>query len=103
VFYEVFEHVPDPDSLMKNLVSLMADDAVVLFSTLVSDNQIAPNARLTWWYASPRNGHISLFSKKSLILLGNRYGLHYASNNNNLHCFFKQPPSWFGEFINKTS
>lgn len=103
MFYEVFEHVPDPDSLMKNLVSLMADDAVVLFSTLVSDNQIKPNARLTWWYASPRNGHISLFSKKSLILLGNRYGLHYASSSNNLHCFFEQPPGWFGKFINKTS
>jgi hypothetical protein len=35
-----------------------------MFSTLLSDGNIKLGQKLTWWYASPRNGHISLFSRR---------------------------------------
>ena len=38
----------------------------MLFSTALSDGGLARNQRLRWWYASPRNGHISLFSHRSV-------------------------------------
>ncbi len=57
--FEVFEHVPEVNRLISTLSSLVDDDGMVLFSTLLSDG-ICRNQRLQWWYASPRNGHISL-------------------------------------------
>jgi hypothetical protein len=92
--FEVFEHVPDVNMLMDNLTELIGDDGLILFSTLVSDGHIEKNSRLSWWYASPRNGHISLFSRKSLLTLGTKYKLNFGGFNDGLHCFYKQMPSW---------
>lgn len=92
--YEVFEHVPDVNVLMKNLTDVMSTECLILFSTLVSDGNIKTNNRINWWYASPRNGHISLFSKQSLIVLGSRYNLNFGSFNDGLHSYFTQVPSW---------
>lgn len=92
--FEVFEHVPDVAELMRNITSLMEDECVVIFSTLLSDGHIAPNSRLTWWYASPRNGHISLFSTRSLVLLAERHGLQFGSFNGGTHCLFNRVPAW---------
>lgn len=92
--FEVFEHVPNVNQLMVNILTLMHINSFILFSTLVSDN-IEPKDKTTWWYTAPRNGHISLFTKKSLIILADRYGLKFESQNYNLHCFYKKTiPSW---------
>ncbi len=92
--FEVFEHVPRPEHLMKNLVSLMDDSCLVLFTTLTSDNQIKKNQRLNWWYASPRNGHISLYTKHSLSVLGQKSGLGYGSFNEGFHFYVNKVPDW---------
>lgn len=92
--FEVFEHVPDVAALMHNLTALMAEECLVIFSTLLSDGNIQPNSRLTWWYASPRNGHISLFSRQSLTLLAEQRGLQFGSFNNVTHCLFNRLPAW---------
>jgi hypothetical protein len=92
--FEVFEHVPDVTELMNNITSLMDEESLVIFSTLLSDGNIQPNSRLTWWYASPRNGHISLFSKQSLILLAEQRGMQFGSFGPGVHCFFKRLPAW---------
>jgi SAM-dependent methyltransferase len=97
--YEVFEHVPDAPQLISDLAGLLRDDGVILFSTLVSDNYIAPSQRLTWWYAAPRNGHISLFSKKSLYLLGQREGFNFGSLSPILHSYWKAVPPWARRFL----
>jgi 2-polyprenyl-3-methyl-5-hydroxy-6-metoxy-1,4-benzoquinol methylase len=52
--FEVFEHASDVNALMANLSALRKPNGIILFSTLASDGQIAPNTRLTWWYAAPR-------------------------------------------------
>ncbi len=93
--YEVFEHVPDINSLMSQLDLLLKDDGIILFSTLLSDGNIKPNHRLDWWYASPRNGHISLFSKNCLGILAKKYKFNTGSFSSGFHVFFRQQiPDW---------
>ena len=92
--FEVFEHVPDVNQLISTLSSVVKEDGMVLFSTFVSDGKIARNQRLQWWYASPRNGHISLFSRTSLGLLGEKAGFKLVSCSANLHAYWREMPPW---------
>lgn len=92
--FEVFEHVPDVNALMTSLSSLANENSIVIFSTLLSDNRLEQNKRITWWYASPRNGHISLFSRKSLVLISEKQKLHFGSFSDNLHAFWHTIPGW---------
>lgn len=97
--YEVFEHVPDAGELMGKLSALLAPEGIVLFSTMVTDGHIVPGRRITWWYASPRNGHISLHSRKSLALLGAKQGFNFSSFSNGFHMYGKQVPDWASHLI----
>lgn len=92
--FEVFEHVPDIAALVEDLRMLVGPDGVILFSTLLSDGEIGRGRPLTWWYASPRNGHISLFSKESLRLCLNKAGFNHASASANLHLAYGRAPAW---------
>lgn len=92
--FEVFEHVPDVNIMMDELSILLKDDGAILFSTLLSDGNIEKNKALTWWYASPRNGHISLYSKDSLVSLAKKYNYNIGSFNRGLHLFYKEIPVW---------
>jgi SAM-dependent methyltransferase len=97
--FEVFEHVPDIHVLMSNLQALLAPNGVIIFSTLLSDNQIHQNQKLTWWYASPRNGHISLFSKKSLQIITKQYGFNFGSFSDAFHILWVTVPQWASHLI----
>ncbi len=97
--FEVFEHVPDVPGLMARLRSLLAPDGLLLFSTVVSDGHIQPDQRLSWWYASPRNGHISLFSRSSLEQIARDHGFDMASFSEGFHVFFTRVPAWAREVI----
>ncbi len=92
--FEVFEHVPDVNHLIATMASLVDDDGMILFSTVLSDGNVARNKRLQWWYASPRNGHISLFSGRSLAMLGKKEGFELVSFSPNLHVFWRKLPTW---------
>lgn len=92
--FEVFEHVPDPHALMLDLSGLLAPDGVILLSTLLSDGHVHRNRRLDWWYAAPRNGHISLFSAKSLAILARDSGFRLTSLSGGLHLLFTNLPGW---------
>lgn len=92
--FEVFEHVADIAELMRNLKALMANESVVIFSTLTSDGCILKGKRLDWWYASPRNGHISLYTVRSLRCLADAYGLNFGSFNSGSHVFVNTIPDW---------
>lgn len=97
--FEVFEHVPDVRALATNLSQLLAPDGIVIFSTLLSEGNLAANKRITWWYAAPRNGHISLFTRDSLYFLARREGLNFGSFSANLHVFWKTIPAWAAHFL----
>lgn len=92
--FEVFEHVPDPLELMHNLLGLMDDSCMVMFSTLLSDGFIQRGQRINWWYCSPRNGHISIFSKRSLETLCKRHDVRLVSFGPGTHAFVNKTPSW---------
>ncbi len=92
--FEVFEHAPRPHEMMRQLLSAAHDDTLIVFSTLVHDAVVRQNQRITWLYIAPRNGHVSIFSRHSLGLLGHRYGYRHGSFTDNLHCFCKTVPDW---------
>jgi 2-polyprenyl-3-methyl-5-hydroxy-6-metoxy-1,4-benzoquinol methylase len=94
--YEVFEHISDVNELVSNLKSLLNTNGIIHFTTLSSDNSLSSD----WWYAAPRNGHISLFSKKSLKVLAGKFNLKlkiindsefimYVSENSNWPLLWK--------------
>lgn len=97
--FEVFEHVPDSADLIDTLAKLCKPDGLILFTTLLSDGNIGRAQKLDWWYAAPRNGHISLFSQKSLQLLMARRDLQCVSFSNNFHAAFRQIPDWAQAFM----
>ncbi len=99
--FEVFEHVPSVNELKKQLVSLLSDDGIILFSTLLSDGHIKRHERLTWWYASPRNGHISLYSNKSLSIIAEQEQFAFGSFSDGFHIFcHRVVPIWASHIIN---
>jgi SAM-dependent methyltransferase len=98
--FEVFEHVPDVARLMGDLDALCKSDGVILFTTCLSDGNIAAGSPLTWWYAAPRNGHISLFSANSLMVAFARGGFRFASFSHNLHAACRTVPAWASHMIN---
>ena len=98
--FEVFEHVPDPHVMMETIEKLLSGpDAVVFFSTLLSDGHINDGERLNWWYVAPRNGHIGLHSSQSLAVLGERYGMKLHSLNSGTHIFYRALPGWATRLI----
>ncbi|WP_172822769.1 class I SAM-dependent methyltransferase [Paramagnetospirillum marisnigri] len=79
--FEVVEHVPDQYSLFREMASLCRRDGVIIFSTLLKTMHLKDD----WWYASPRNGHISFHTKKSINLLLSRLSLHHHSLSREIH------------------
>lgn len=91
---EVFEHVPHPYQLMDDLVTKLQADGVLYFTTLLSDGVQSGRDLLDWWYLAPRNGHVSLFSARSLTFLLEQYGFKLACVNSNLHIAYREIPRW---------
>lgn len=100
--FEVFEHVVDPTRCLQDIDRLLKPDGLLAISTRVNDGKEGLQQigqRLNWWYASPRNGHISLHSKRSLTLLLQQAGLHRASWGDDLHFGFRQVPAFAAHLI----
>lgn len=78
--FEVFEHMVDPVGELSSILSLCSPGRLALIiGTNASDGVVSEATRLSWWYAAPRNGHVSLFSKESLRRMAGRFGLDYAT------------------------
>lgn len=92
--FEVFEHSPAPMKMMADVTSLLKPGGMILFTTFESDGQIAVPGRLTWWYAGPRNGHVSLWSMRSLEILAGRFGMRHVRIAQGLHLFLTDVPEW---------
>ncbi len=97
--YEVFEHVPNVIHLIDQIKLLLAEDGIMLITTILSDGNIKADQRLDWWYAAPRNGHISLFSRNSLTLLLEKNGFHLGSFSQGFHVIFRQVPPWAADLM----
>ncbi|MFY0569959.1 class I SAM-dependent methyltransferase [Archangium lansingense] len=84
--FEVVEHVPDQRRLFFELASL-SRGGVCVFLTLIRPERVEGD----WWYASPRNGHISLHSETSLRQVCEDVGLALRSFSSEVHAMAQTP------------
>ena len=91
--FEVMEHVPEPGKTVAEIASLLATDGVVLFSTLVQPEGFERTG-LEWWYAAPRNGHISLYTPPALARLFGAHGMRVGSFSDALHIAYSRVPEF---------
>jgi hypothetical protein len=96
--FETLEHVPDPAATIGQLAQYAAEPGLILMSTLLQDADFDKNG-MNWWYIGPRNGHISIFTKKALELAWSRHGYQTVSLNGDVHVAYRTLP-WF---INRAS
>lgn len=83
--FEVFEHFVDP---VKELEQIFKYGKNIIFSTeLLPDPLPKPDE---WWYYGFTHGqHVSFYSKKSLMILGRKYGLNFYSMKG-IHIFTQE-------------
>jgi tetratricopeptide (TPR) repeat protein/SAM-dependent methyltransferase len=93
VSFEVVEHMPHPVEGFNELLDFLSEEGMLLFSTLIQPANIE-TLGLSWWYAAPRNGHISLHTRASLALLLQRRGLQLTSLDDNLHLAYRSVPAF---------
>lgn len=68
---EVIEHVTNPHELMDKLNSLLRPGGMLLLSTELYDEQRCDSS---WYYLNPSAGHVSIFSRVSLLHLMRSHG-----------------------------
>lgn len=90
--FEVVEHAPDPKALRAELLRHMDDEGALIFSTLTSDHVGNHWMPRDWWYASPRNGHVCLYTKAALRKLF--FPLRVFNMSEGVHMAVGSLPSW---------
>ena len=85
---EVVEHMPFPRTFVDDWSSCLSQFGCVIFSTKLQPDDIEI-IRGDWWYMGPRNGHVSLFSEKSLRKLCSLAGLECKSLTEDWHIAYK--------------
>ncbi len=93
VCVEVFEHLTRPDAALAASRTLLKPEGVLIFSTQLQPYDIG-QCGTSWWYLAPRNGHVSLHSRRSLEILARRHGLSFGSFNPNLHMAWQRLPDF---------
>lgn len=92
--FETLEHMPDPVAGAADLAAFLADDGLLIVSTVVQPDDIEQQ-RMNWWYIGPRNGHVTLFSQPALAVLFARFGFRVLrSASANLHLLCRQVPDF---------
>jgi SAM-dependent methyltransferase len=91
--FETLEHVPNPVASISQIVEFSAEPGFILYSTVVQPADFTDQG-LAWWYVAPRNGHISLFSKRALSALWGQHGYKTFSFNDGMHLAFRTLPTF---------
>jgi len=91
--FEVMEHVPRPRETVAAMAGLLQDAGAILFSTLVQPPNFT-QVGLGWWYAAPRNGHISLYSTAALARLFGEVGMKVVSFSAGIHMAYRRVPDF---------
>jgi SAM-dependent methyltransferase len=89
--FETFEHLPDPAAGIASILEFVAEPGLIFFTTSLQPADIEKQ-RLNWWYAAPRNGHVSLFSREALTRAWGRHGYKVATLGDNTHFAFRTLP-----------
>jgi 2-polyprenyl-6-hydroxyphenyl methylase/3-demethylubiquinone-9 3-methyltransferase len=96
--FETLEHMPNPVGDIGRIIKFVAEPGLVLFSTLVQPADFEKQG-INWWYMAPRNGHVSLFSRKALEIAWNRYGYKLGWFNDSPHIAFRTLPTFAASLI----
>jgi len=101
--FETLEHLPDPMAGISAIIESVAEPGLVFYSTLVQPENLGEHGGLAWWYVGPRNGHISLFSKKALAWAWGRRGYKTVTLGNKgvIHLAFRTLPSFLAHLQGK--
>jgi hypothetical protein len=89
--FEVAEHAVDPIGMLGAILRMSSPARLgVLVGTQIHDGRnIQPGHLANWWYAAPRNGHVSLFSKASLARLAASRSLSYLGLARGSHFLYR--------------
>jgi 2-polyprenyl-6-hydroxyphenyl methylase/3-demethylubiquinone-9 3-methyltransferase len=98
--FEVLEHTTTPRQTIADILSMIREPGMVLFSTLFVPDDMEKQG-LSWWYAAPRNGHVSLYSEQSLKTLASSFGYRVGSFSESMHVMVNQIPSFAERFSPK--
>jgi hypothetical protein len=86
--FEVMEHLSDPLRVFDHLQKmLIRKRGLILISTQLINPAMQPGQLINSWYAAPRNGHISLYSRKAMEYFGHKFELDYKQVSRGLHIF----------------
>lgn len=85
---EVFEHFTDAINEIKEILINFNCPQFIIFTTLLVEN--AGGNIIDWWYLNPDAGHFTLWSKKSLALVGDLEGYKLISFTDSLHILCKK-------------
>jgi hypothetical protein len=93
VSFQVMEHAVSPALGFGEISDSLLDPGLAVISTLIQPADIDRQG-LNWWYAGPRNGHVSLYSRESLARVVQPFGLKVRSLNDNLHLMYRDLPEF---------
>jgi 2-polyprenyl-3-methyl-5-hydroxy-6-metoxy-1,4-benzoquinol methylase len=95
--FEVFEHTPTPRQTFVEAMDFLRDDGVLFFSTLTIDD--LPPRSSHFWYISPRNGHVTIYTTRSLDKLAHDHGYKMHHFDDSMHMAYRILPDWLHHSI----
>lgn len=87
--FEVFEHLTNPLDEIQKMLQFAPS---ILFSTLLLPSK-QPKPQEWWYYGLDHGQHVSIYSRKSLEIIGESFGLRLYSNNHSFHLLTNKPIS----------
>ena len=99
--FEVIEHSPTPVETMRDIASFLAEDGCIILGESLQPPDIA-KLRCGWWYCMPRNGHISFYTDRSMVVLAAQSGLLFHPGNGR-HGFSRASGGKFAELARRIS
>lgn len=88
IMVEVFEHFTNPLKEIEEILIKFNYPKILIFTTQLREN--AKENIDDWWYLNPDAGHFTLWSKKSLVRLGELEGYNLVSFSDFMHILCKK-------------
>ena len=82
--FEVVEHVADQLTLFENFSRFMKPNGLLLVTTMLQPDDILQQGA-NWWYACPRNAHMTFHTASSLEITLSTIGLKLVSLTQEIH------------------
>jgi 2-polyprenyl-6-hydroxyphenyl methylase/3-demethylubiquinone-9 3-methyltransferase len=75
--FEVIEHMPDPMSQLRVILTdVLAPAGLIVLTQTVQPEDIE-RIRGRWWYLGPRNGHVSTYSERTFQRICDEFNLSF--------------------------